>query len=164
MLTPTTVWRISRELVLALDEHLGTPTDSYVNGSQTWIADNGPRDATLEWRLHPVAGYRAPDGVSHYELWEQVVAGLSAGTPAEALELGSERRALSSLWDGLECFPAYAEEVEPAALADAAVTVLGVVPERAGLVDHRRIGDLWEQARGDLSIVDVLIDELDPGE
>src|SRR3954454_15781166 len=36
-LTPTTVWTISPELVLALDAQLGLPVDSYLNGSQTWL-------------------------------------------------------------------------------------------------------------------------------
>ena len=38
----TTVWTISPELVLALDEQLGLPVDSYVNGSQTWLVEDGP--------------------------------------------------------------------------------------------------------------------------
>ena len=51
--------------MLALDEHFGPPVDSYVNGSQTWLLDNGPGDAALEWRLHPVASYRPPAELSH---------------------------------------------------------------------------------------------------
>ena len=46
---------------------------------------------SLEWRLHPVAGYRLPRDLSHYDLWEQVVAALSAGVDPDALTLGSER-------------------------------------------------------------------------
>ena len=61
-------------LVLALDARLGPPVDSYLNGAQTWITDDGPGEIGLEWRLHPVAGYRLPRGLSHYDLWEQVVA------------------------------------------------------------------------------------------
>src|SRR6185503_17792131 len=56
----TAVWTISPDLVLALDAQLGLPVDSYVNGSQTWLVDGEP--VPLEWRLHPVAGYRAPAG------------------------------------------------------------------------------------------------------
>ncbi|MDQ1521806.1 MAG: hypothetical protein QOI55_2879, partial [Actinomycetota bacterium] len=63
----TTVWTAAADLVLALDERLGTPVDSYVNGSQTWLTAAG--DIELEWRLHPVAGYRAPRGLSHYDMW-----------------------------------------------------------------------------------------------
>ena len=58
--TPTAVWLVDAELVVALDAHLGPPIDSYVNGSQTWLTPDGPGDVELEWRLHPVAGYRAP--------------------------------------------------------------------------------------------------------
>ena len=89
--TATCVWRIGASLVLALDEHLGPPVDSYVNGTQTWLTDDGPGGATLEWRLHPVARYRTPEGLSHYDLWEQVVAALTAEHDPDALELGSER-------------------------------------------------------------------------
>jgi hypothetical protein len=154
------VWRIAPELVLALDERLSPPLDSYVNGSQTWLTEDGPGGAELEWRLHPVAAYRAPAGLSHYELWEQVVAQLEAGRDPGALVLGDDPpRALTSLWDGLEVFTPY-DDVEPARLADFAGTTLGRVPDAAGLVDHDRIGDAWEQSRGDLSLVALLLDEL----
>ena len=84
-LTATCVWRVEPTLVVSLDEHLGPPVDSYVNGTQTWLSDDGPGGMTLEWRLHPVAGYRPPEGLSHYDLWEQVVGALSAGVDADAL-------------------------------------------------------------------------------
>ena len=150
------IWRVRPELILALDERLGPPVDSYVNGSQTWLTDDGPGDATLEWRLHPVAGYRIPRGLSHYDAWEQVVAGLSAGADPDRLALGDERRPLTDLWDGLECFPAYGDDVEPANLASAATEALGLPPDIAGLVDHGPVGDAWEQAAGTVSIIDLL--------
>jgi len=34
-------------------------------------------DAELEWRLHPVARYQTPGGLSHYDVWESVVAALA---------------------------------------------------------------------------------------
>ena len=83
--TATCVWRVDAALVLALDEHLGPPVDSYLNGSQTWITDDGPGGESLEWRLHPVAGYRLPRDLSHYDLWEQVVGALSAGVDPDAV-------------------------------------------------------------------------------
>ena len=43
----TTVWTISPELVLALDEQLGLPVDSYVNGSQTWLVEDGADHARM---------------------------------------------------------------------------------------------------------------------
>jgi len=146
--------------VLALDERLGPPVDSYVNGSQTWLTDDGPGGTALEWRLHPVAGYRIPAALSHYDLWECVVSALSAGADPEDLALGTERRALRTLWDGLECFPAYGDDVEPAPLASAAATALGRPPEAVGLVDHARIGAAWEADPDRVSIVDSLLAEL----
>ncbi|HMF04821.1 MAG TPA: hypothetical protein VKH17_08405 [Acidimicrobiia bacterium] len=160
MRTASAVWRSSPELVLALDEHLGPPVDSYVNGSQTWLLDNGPGGVTLEWRLHPVAAYRPAAGLSHYDLWERVVAQLRAGGDPGALALGEERRAVDSLWEGLEAFAAYGDEVEPATLTQAAKAAIGRAPDAAGLVDHDRIGDTWEQARGQVSIVGLLLEEL----
>ncbi len=152
--------------MLALDERLGPPVDSYLNGSQTWLADVGPGEVALEFRLHPVAGYRLPEGMSHYDLWEQVVAELSGasdedgGVDADALVLGTETRALSSLWEGLECFAAYGDDLEPAPLAASAGAAIGRAPDAAGLVDHARIGSEWERAQGGASIIDMLFAEL----
>jgi hypothetical protein len=160
MRTASAIWRSSLELVLALDEHFGPPVDSYVNGSQTWLLDNGPGGVTLEWRVHPVAAYRPPAGLSHYDLWERVVAQLRAGGDPGALALGDERRSLDSLWEGLEAFAAYSDEVEPATLAQAASAAIGRAPDATGLVDHDRVGDAWERARGDVSIVGLLLEEL----
>ncbi len=161
-LVATCLWGIGPELVLALDAQLGPPVDSYVNGSQTWLTDDGPKAATLEWRLHPVAGFQQPAGLSHYDLWESVVAQLSADDPPpDQLELGDSRRTLEQLWDGLECFPAYDDPIEPAPLADAAGTALGRRPERAGLVDHDRIADAWERSGRGVSIIELLGEQLD---
>jgi hypothetical protein len=167
-LVPTAVWKISAELVLALDEHLGPPVDSYVNGSQTWLvgdeADTGvPESDTslvLEFRMHPVSGYRLPAGFSHYDIWDAVVDQLTQGVDPQALRLGSEVRPLSELWDGLEAFPAYGDEVEPARLAGLVTTALALAPDRTGLVDHQAIGDAWERANGKVSIVALLVDQL----
>jgi hypothetical protein len=159
-LSASCVWQVDAALVLALDERLGPPVDSYVNGSQTWLIDDGPNQTTLEWRLHPVARYRAPQSISHYDLWEQVVAGLSQGIDADELPLGTEHRALGSLWDALECFTAFGEELEPAPLALAAATAVGRPPDATGLVDHERIGARWEQQGGRLSLAEMLLEEL----
>ena len=154
------VWRIRPEVVAALDERLGAPVDSYVNGSQTWFTETDA-GVTLEWRLHPVAGYRVPRGLSHYDVWETVLAQLAAAEAgAGALTLGAETRTLAGLWDGLECFPAHGDDLEPANLAGAALAALGVAPDSAGLVDHDRVGDTWERARGGVSIVDLLLEQL----
>ena len=78
---PTCVWKVSDELVLALDERFGAPVDAYVNGSQVWLRDDGPGGITVEWRLHPVAGYRRPPGMGTYEVFDEVSAALAAGSP-----------------------------------------------------------------------------------
>ena len=151
------------DLVLALDERLGPPLDSYVNGAQTWLTDDGPGGATLEWRGHPVARYRVPPGLSHYDVWELVVSELTGGADAGALTLGSEERTLASLWEGLECFAAYDDEIEPAPLVAAASSVLERAPDASGLVDHERIGTAWEHAHGAVSLLDLLFEELHSG-
>jgi hypothetical protein len=159
--TSTTVWTISRKLVLGLDEQLGSPVDSYLNGSQTWlVGDEDKGDLILEFRLHPVAGYRTPNGSSHYDVWETVVAQLSQDVDPGALRIGDEIRPLTSMWDGLEAFAAYGDEVEPAQLAALTTGALGRPPDRAGLVDHRAIGDAWERANGNVSIIALVLDQL----
>lgn len=160
---PAAVWRVTPALVLALDDRLGLPLDGYRNGTQTWLTDDGPGDTTLEWRLHPVAAYREPRDVSHHELFDDVAAALRDGADPEAVPLGAERRPLASLWEGLEVFPAYGDDLEPAVLAGAARERLGVAPDQAGLVDHGRIGDEWERSGRKASIVGMLLDELQEG-
>jgi hypothetical protein len=156
-LTATTVWRIAPELVLALDDRLGPPLDGYVNGTQTWLTDD---DVTLEWRLHPAAGFRAPAGVAPDDLWDTVIGALTAGAAVDALPLGREERSLASLWDGLECFAPFGDDLEPQVLAAQATARLGRAPDAAGLVDHERVGREWERAQGGVSLVAMLFDEL----
>lgn len=161
-LTPTAVWGLSPQLLLALDDELGAPLDRYVNGTQTWLttpADDDGAGPTLEWRLHPVAAYRPPAGCGHDELWETVIDALRADQ-VDTVPLGREQRALSSIWGGLECFPAYGEEIEPQVLAALAQRALGRAPELAGLVDHGAIGTQWERSGGKVSLVEMLRDEL----
>ena len=160
--TPTALWLVDADLVVSLDAHLGLPIDSYVNGSQTWLTPDGPGGVELEWRLHPVGAYRTPGGLSHYDVWEAVVGALSQGADPRALPLGSDLVALSALWDGLECFSAYGDEIEPATLAAAAGEVIGRTPDAAGLADHDAIGDAWERTSGQVSIVELLLAQLRP--
>jgi hypothetical protein len=54
----------------------------------------------------------------------------------------------------------YGDELEPAPLGHAARESLGIAPDAVGLVDHRAIGDAWERARGRVSIVALLLEEL----
>jgi hypothetical protein len=152
---PTCVWRTSPELLLALEGRFGPPVDAYVNGSQVWLREDGPGGTTIEWRLHPVAGYRRPRGVDTYELFDLVTEALASGSPPPA--------PLDQLWDGLEAFPAFGDEMEPATLVAACTAALGLPADVAGLADHATVGSEWEQARGGISIVDALLAQLTPG-
>jgi len=149
------VWRISDAVVLALDERLGQPVDSYVNGAQTWLREDGPAGEMLEWRLHPVAGFTRPAGAGTHELFETVALALGTG----ATPVGAP----ATLWDGLEAFVAYADEagdIEPMRLAEICTGVLGIAPDASGMVDHEPIGIAWEQAEGRHSILAALFEQL----
>ena len=154
-LVPTCVWRVSPALILALDERFGPPHDSYVNGSQVWLRDDGPGGITLEWRLHPVGGYQRPPAVTTYEVFETVADALAAAADPPA--------PLDRLWDGLEVFAAYGEEIEPATLSASAAGVLGVPPDAAGLADHEAVAEEWERTERRSSIVAGLLEQLTPG-
>lgn len=145
----TAVWRIRPELVLGIADRLGEPVDRYVNGSQTWFTET-PEGVALEWRLHPKAGFKRPGDVSHHDMWDVVVASL----------IGHPKLLPDAVWDGLECFAAYGDDIEPGELKAVATTQLGVVPDATGLVDHESIGDAWERTRGKISIVDLLLEQL----
>ncbi len=151
-LVPTCVWRATPELIVALDERFGEPIDTYVNGSQVWLRDDGPDEAAFEWRLHPVAGYTRPHGLATEEVFSTTALALATGAAPPA--------PLEQLWDGLECFPAYGADIEPATLATAAVNALGLTPDASGLADHEVIADAWEQSRGATSIVGELLRQL----
>ena len=86
------------------------------------------------------------------EVFDAVTAALAVG---KAPPVPVER-----LWEGLEAFAAYDDEVEPATLAAACTESLGVPPDAAGLADHDLIGDEWERSRGATSIVAALLDQL----
>ena len=151
-LVPTCVWRVTPQLVCRLDDAFGPPLDTYVNGSQVWLREDGPGEVVIEWRLHPVAGYRRPKGVATEEVFELAASALATGAAPPA--------PLEQLWDGLEAFAAYGDEVEPAGLANACAAALGATPDAAGLVDHDRLGDEWERTGGAISITDALLAEL----
>lgn len=147
--TATAVWRIRPELILGLADRLGEPVDRYVNGSQTWFTETAGGVA-LEWRLHPVAGYETPKGVSHNDVWDIAVESM----------IGHVRLRPEEVWDGLECFAAYGDDIEPGTLAATVTQEIGVAPDATGLVDHESIGDAWERTRGKVSIVDLLLEQL----
>lgn len=155
VLTPTCVWRITPDLVVALDDRFGEPVDAYVNGSQVWLREDGPNGITVEWRLHPVAGFRRPPAVGTYEVFSAVALAVATGAVPPA--------APEQLWEGLEAFAAYGDEIEPATLSAAAAEALGIPPDAAGLVDHRAVGDEWERSDGKTSIVAALLAQLGAG-
>ncbi len=159
-LTATTVWRVSPELVRALDERLGPPDDSYVNGTQLWLLDTLDATPTLEWQLHPAPGYRTPKGLSPYEVWDAVTGALATGTHASGIRLGEEQRGVDGLWDGLECYPPFGDDLEPATLTGAVTEHLGVAPDAAGLVDHDAIGRAVERDQRGISITEMLLEQL----
>lgn len=147
------MWRISDELVVALDSAFGEPDDAYVNGSQVWLRDDGSDRMTFEWRLHPVARYRKPDGVATEEVFSSVALALETGATPPASP--------ATLWEGLEAFPIDAEaELEPAVLSATCTEALGMAPDGSGLVDHDAIADAWEKAEGDHSIIEALFEQL----
>jgi len=150
-LVPSCVWKATPALIIALDDRFGEPVDAYVNGSQVWIRDDGPGGATLEWRLHPVAGYVRPHDVDTYEVFAATALALANGD--------APPKPLTELFDGLEAFPTD-DEMEPAPLATAVTESLGIAPDAAGLVDHDRIGVAWEISKGNVSIVDELLQQL----
>ena len=154
-LVPSCVWRATPELIIALDDRFGEPVDAYVNGSQVWIRDDGPGGVALEWRLHPIAGFARPREVDTYEVFSVTALALANGDEPPA--------PLAQLWDGLEAFPTDGDELEPAPLAAAVTSALGIAPDASGLVDHDLIGDEWESSRGQVSIIDALLAQLSAG-
>ena len=148
------MWRISAALVIALDERFGEPVDAYVNGSQVWLRDDGPGGITLEWRLHPVAGFARPPEVGTYDLFSVVALAVANGEQPPGRP--------EQLWDGLEAFAAYGDDTEPSLLGAAASNALGLAPDACGLADHAVIGNEWERTGGAISIIDALLAQLAP--
>jgi hypothetical protein len=151
----TCVWPISADLLVALDDRFGDPVDAYVNGAQVWLRDDGPGGEALEWRLHPVASFQRPAGVEAHDLLGAVVYALRAGDGPPARP--------EDLWEGLEAFPAYGDELEPAPLVAACTAALGLAPDAYGVVDHDAVGDAWERSGGRTSIVQALLAQLRDG-
>jgi hypothetical protein len=151
-LVAAAVWRARPELIVALDDRFGEPVDAYVNGSQVWLRDDGPGGVTLEWRLHPVARYHRPAGVGTFEVFSATALALATGgTPPAPLE---------ALWDGLEAFAAYGEDLEPRPLAAAAAAALAIESDAFGLVGHEAIAADWERSGGAVSVIGDLLRQL----
>jgi hypothetical protein len=154
-LVAASVWRARPEVIVGLDDRFGEPVDAYVNGSQVWLREDGPGGVVLEWRLHPIAGYRRPAGVGTYEVFSAAALALATG--------GTPPAPLDGLWEGLEVFAAYGDDLEPQPLAAAATAALGIEPDAFGLVDHEAIAEEWERTSGAVSIVADLLRQLGAG-
>lgn len=171
-MTPACAYRVDVVLIEELDRHLGPPLDSYVRGWQVWLEDHGPSGETLEWRLHPPAAFRMPRGVNPHDLFDLVLQGLAevAGevdgdVPADSatFPLGDERRSLAQVWEVLEVFPTFTDDVAVDDLVAVVTDALGGRrPDAAGHVDHARLGDVWKGRRGDFSIAEALLEQLAP--
>jgi hypothetical protein len=151
-LVAAAVWRARPDVIVALDDRFGEPVDAYVNGSQVWLREDGPARITLEWRLHPVAHYRRPKNTGTYEVFSAAALALATGATPPA--------PLGELWDGLEAFAAFGDDLEPQPLARAATAALGIEPDACGLVDHETIAEEWERTGGAVSIVADLLRQL----
>ncbi len=153
-LVPTVVWKISAELLIALDDRFGEPLDSYVNGSQVWLRTDGANGETIEYRLHPVGGYVRPAGVATDQVFSQsALACAQNESPPAPIE---------ALWGGLEAFLAFDDEgpFEPDLLASIGRQHVGLEPTAWGRVDHEGIAMRWEKSVRTTSIVDELLEQL----
>ena len=109
------------------------PVDSYLNGSQTWITDDGPGGMSARMAAAPGRGVPPARGpVALRPLGAGGRARSRRASIADALTLGTEHRTLRSMWDGLECFAAYGDDLEPAPLAQAATEALERAPDAVG--------------------------------
>jgi hypothetical protein len=156
LLPTVALWRCTPALIIALDAQLGEPTDTYVNGSQVWLRDDGPGEITLEWRLHPVGGYRRPAATSTTNVFRRIATGLTQPSGAEAVAIAAPE----SLWGGLEVFSAYEEPLDAEDLRACCVALLGIEPDAVGTVDHDPIADEWERTAGASDIFSALIAQL----
>lgn len=163
-LTATCAYRVDAALIELLDARLGPPLDSYFRGWQVWLEDHGPNGETLEWRLHPPARFRMPRGENPHDLFGDVLQALAnaAGPDGDALSIASQSLTLSQIWEVLEVFPTFGDELEPAAVAAAADEALGRSADVAGYVDHSRMGDDFKGRSGDYSVGTILLTTLEP--
>lgn len=160
--SPSVILEVDAELLEELDRRLGPPIDSYLMGWQVWLVDAEvagsrrgrggraqPATVTVELRLHPPASFRPPEGVSHHDLWEVVLAGIARaraeGRPPEPLDIGGRPHRVTDLWELLEVYPAYRTRITPVQLARWVEQTLGRAPVGAGWVDHDRLGGLFRR-------------------
>lgn len=160
--TPVAVFDVDAALLESLEAAFGPPIDSYLRGWQVWIepidpdAGDGPE---LEYRLHPPAGFALPEGVSHHDLWDEVITQAADG--ATTFALGGQTRDLDSLWVLLEVFPAFGDPLDPAEVAAVAAERLGRAARAHGHVDHERLGGRFRREGHDADLPTALLAALE---
>ncbi len=160
---PTCVFAVDEGLIVALEAVYGPPIDSYLNGWQVWVEPVGPPGADgepieLEHKLHTPEGFTQPDGLSHHDLWDEVVQQVADG--ARILELGTDRRRLHEVWTLLEVYPAFGAPISAEALRTAAEAALGRPALAAGTVDHAGLGARWKRTKGRFDLPGALLEQL----
>lgn len=136
----------------------------------------GGQPVELEFRLHPPAGFRQPEGLSHHDLWDETMqqladraAALAAGEAGQGaldrvpLRLGREDRDVASLWELLEVFPAFGEDVSPEQVRTWAEGVTRRPALAAGYIDHERLGGTFKRLGTRFDLPGALREELGAG-
>lgn len=165
--TPIAIFDVDLELLTRLESALGPPLDSYLMGWQVWLDEveggGAGEEVELEYRLHPPAGFAQPSGLSHHDLWDEVIVQVADGV--HPFTLGEETRDLASLWVLLEVFPAFGEDVTAEGVRHRAETRLRTEALAAGEVDHDRLGGAWKRKGHEADLPSALRAALgvDPG-
>lgn len=156
--TPVAVFDVDLDLLATLERRHGPPIDSYLMGWQVWLVpiedDDAPPELELELRLHPPPGFTQPRGLSHHDLWDEVIAQVADGR--HPFVLGEEQRSLDELWVLLEVFPAFGDPVTAAQVARWAAEQTGREPTAAGAVDHERIAGGFKRRGHDIDLPGAL--------
>jgi len=148
----TCVWRLRPAVLTALFERFGPPSDTYGNGSQTWLRSDGPGGTPIEWRLHPRADFVRPTDLAADRLFTRV-----AGAAAHGDEPPLDPDAV---WTGLEAAWAFDEELATDVLAASARDALGLEADACGSVDRTALGVEWERSGGRLDVIGHLLTAL----
>ncbi len=147
--TPVAIFEVNSALLEALEAAFGPPLDSYLMGWQVWLveveAPDAPPDCELEYRLHPPGDFTQPAGLSHHDLWDEVMVQVADGI--HPVRCGEETRSVASLWTLLEVFPAFGEDVTAEQVRRWSQDALGRAALAAGDVDHERIGGRYTRGR-----------------
>jgi len=161
--TPVAIVDVDGDVLNALERAFGPPIDSYLMGWQVWLVEDelDGQEVTLEYRVHPPAGFSQPQGLDHHDLWTEVIAQLADG--ATDLALGDETRSLPQVFALVEVYPAFGEELTPAQVAAHVQTSLGRAPRAAGQVDHAQLGGRWKRLRHDFDLPGALREALGDG-